>query len=194
MAYVFKSRTSQDDGLVLHLGPDSAGRVLLACLIVITWGAAALAAVQPHFAGLIALVWISVAWCCWNFGTRTYVKIYVDHVEVRNPFRVFSTPWPELKDVAVGSKIVFIRNNRERFVSALYSANPLSLFVARHTPLLKGRGKFLRALQQQRSPDPSALLAQPTGWSVEWAPPSRRFIALAVFVSIAIEITGLLSH
>ena len=168
-----------------------AGRSLI-CLIFYTWGAVTLVVVQPHFAGIFTFIWLYFAWLSWAFGVRSCVNVYDDHIEIQNPFRTFESSWSALKDVAIGSNIVFTSGERQRFVSALYTSTPMIVFMARHTRLFHKRDQLLKLIDTQRRMESSGATAEQVNWSIRWSLPTRRFFAFSVVLSLAFEVTGLL--
>jgi hypothetical protein len=188
------SATDEDQSsLVLRLGPDSACRTIIAVFIPGTILLFFLGQGLPQWSGLTCLIWISYGWyaiAC----MKTYVLVYENHLVVRSPLRILVTPWTDVKRISVDPRITYVGKNDRKFVTSLYSVNPLTSLAIRFTPLFKGRTQLLAALQKVWSPSRIADGSSPFQWNVSWKLPTKLFVFVAITLSSTVEIAALIIH
>jgi hypothetical protein len=191
---------SAEEAPILHLGPDSAGRLTFALYWPLTVLPVVLALEYRYIAGLILLTWLLFGWYVWQFGLKTFVDVAMEFLEMRTPLRTLHAEWSTIERIEFnygrpnqpGGRIAILGTENQRFLSALYSTNPWQRIVAANTGLFGAREEFERASEPLLTAAAGMRTSEARGaWDVRWITPSRGFLAFALLTSAAAELSAL---
>ena len=179
----------QDATVLLHLGPDSAFRIVLWLgPVALTTLLGSVGVIQTRgTVGFLVVAWLLGVWYCWRAGTKLSITVTRDQLEIVTPLRSFQTPWTSVVHTGWRFGHMVVRtSDGGQFRIPQYSITA----AIRAVPFMVASRRRLETAFREAMAARSDASDANNGPRTEWIHPSVGFLAVTAVLAVAAEVAS----